>query len=640
MATADELLTQVNALIPRIDTMLGKRELREAETVDWWAGTPTGGPQGDGRYPLTANDGTVRLVPSPSAIAALAGSGGAGGGGLDAGGVAALLDAVAADGAAGFRFLGVAADGQPKRFAPAVVPSPLPDLPRVSEAFATDLVEVSRNGSRRGLPLSALTQLTTGKINVKEAPYNCKGDYREVRDGQVALYGTILKSASNPWTAADVGKQIYIGNRSAGLATNPRTIVGCNSAGEIVLNAQTSIGGANLVVGWGTDDTAGLRAAMAAAAPRYAGGFGGVVELPPGRYLTDYLYLPTRTAIFGYGTEQSVLVRRPVAANVAGATNDTLSNQYGADDFPVIVGIGIYGLKTLQAAQQRGYRYHGDAGFGSYEFTDPFPRINDLDIFETSGDALVHAGQGNGIWANINIRYPAGFGFKSSGYDMLISGLYIIGGSDGAVWMDAGSAGNNINNGKFSFSGGFPRFPQNADYGHLVWLGAQSGGMTFVGCRAQESYLSAWVVGGHGHKLIGCSAESMGNVGCFQGSSANAPPVDRPRAGVLMLAGGYDHSVDMHIAVGVDPDKINATHALFVADTSGSNPAAYNDVLIRTQRDLRPGFKYGAFSQGGTARTGRAYPKTTGAYAPGMVGTDSPNGISPTNDISVNGSAI
>ena len=566
--------------------------------------------------------------------------GGAGGGGLDADGLAALAEAGVADVDGSFRFVGRSKSGAPMRFAPGIIPNPIADLPRLTEAFATDLIEISRDGWRKGLPLSALTQLTTGKINVKESPYNCKGDYREVRNGQIAQYGTVLKSASNPWVASDVGKQIFIGNRSAGLATNPRTIVAVNAPGEIVVNSATSIGGSNLVVGWGTDDTAGLRAAMAAAAPRYAGGFGGVVELPPGRYLTDWLGLPSRTAIFGYGPEQSVLVRRPVASNVPGATNDTLSNVNGVDDFPVVVGIGIYGLKALQSVLQRGYRYHGDAGFGSYEFTDPFPRINDLDIFETSGDALVHSGQGNGIWSNINIRYPAGFGLKSSGYDMLISGIYIIGASDGAVWMDAGSAGNNLNNGKFSFSGGFPRFPQNADYGHLVWLGVQSGAMTFVGCRAQESYLSAWVVGGVGHKLVGCSAESMGNVGCFQGASATAPPVDRPRAGVLMLAGGYDHSVDMHVSAGVDPDKINATHALFLADTSGTNPASYNHIAIRTQRDMRPGFKYADFSQGGTARTGRAYPKTTGAYAPGMWGTDSANPPSATNEIAINGAPL
>jgi hypothetical protein len=42
----------------------------------WWAGTPTGGPNGDGLYPFTTYDGVTRLVPCP----ALAGVGEPGGG--------------------------------------------------------------------------------------------------------------------------------------------------------------------------------------------------------------------------------------------------------------------------------------------------------------------------------------------------------------------------------------------------------------------------------------------------------------------------------------------------------------------------------------------------------------------------------
>lgn len=647
MATADELLTQVNALIPRVDALVGRRELREAQTVAWWAGSATGGPNGDGRYPLTANDGTVRLVPSPAAIAALAASGGAGGGGLDAAGVAALLEGTPANAGAGFRFLGVAADGTPMRFAPAILPNPIPELPRVTEAFATDLIEISRGGVRTGLALSAFTRLTTGKINVKEAPYNCKGDLREVRDGVVALYSNTLKSASNPWVPADVGKLLFIGNRGAGRGTMPRKITGVVSAGEITFGpaveggtSAASYGASGLHVAWGTDDTVGLRLALQAAAPLAAlssNGFGGVVELPPGYYLTDNLQLPARTALFGYGPRQSVICRKPSSSGLP-----TITHTRKQDDFAVFVNMGVYGLKNLQGATQRGIVLDYTAGFGSYFYTDPFPHIEGVHLWETNGDALCHFGQGNGIFGNINIVKAAGCGFRSHGYDMAISSLYVIDASGCAVFCDYGSAGNNINNGKFSFSGGFatPLTGDGFDAGVLVYLGYESSILKFNNCRVQESFLSGWAIAGRGHSLTACAAEDTGNVGTLQGVSAAVPPPDKPRAALQMLPGATECVIDLHVTYGIPYNAaINrATHACFFSNPAGKASATYNRADIHTYSDMRTDAGY---YNGGTDRTGRTTQPTTGAYARAVYGTDDPAGISATNDdFKINGVQI
>lgn len=620
--------------------VVGRLAALEGELNAWSSGTATGGPNGDGRYPFSQPDSTVVLVPCVAAIVAAAGDGG---GGLDADGVAALPQAVAADAGNNFRFLGVAQDGSPKRFAPAIVPSPVPDLPRAVAALASDLMEIGRGGSRMALPLAAFSRLTTGKINVKEAPYNCKGDFREVRDGVVTQGSNTLKSASKPWLPTDIGKVLVIGNASAGRATMTRTITGYVSAGEITFGAgaaggpsAASYGDANLVVGWGTDDTAGMRAALLAAAPPagLVNVFGGVVELPPGFYLCDHLYLPPRTAFFGYGPRQSVIVRKPSASTVP-----TISNADPADDFPVLINMGIYGLSKLAGAAQHGYYYGATAGFGNYYYTDPYPHWHGLGFWETSGDALVHAGQGNGILTDVNIANPRASGFRSTGFDMDIANLYVIAAGCAAVWLDYGAAGNNINNGKFSYSGGnaFAQTSHGYDVGPLVYIGLESSKNRFNNCRAQESFLSAWALGGRHNSLTACGAEDVGNVGY----TPAVQPANKPRAAVQLLPGAVDCIIDVHHTYDIPyGNAINrATHCLFVSNPAGTNnPPTWNAGVIRTLHTMRADTDY---SNGMTATDGRPVPPTTGLYARAVIGTDDPAGISATNsDLSVNRTAV
>ncbi|MGY0830279.1 beta strand repeat-containing protein [Azospirillum argentinense] len=52
----------------RMADLVRKWQLREDEFVAWMAGDPRGGPNGDGKYPLTDTQGNVRLVETPSAL--------------------------------------------------------------------------------------------------------------------------------------------------------------------------------------------------------------------------------------------------------------------------------------------------------------------------------------------------------------------------------------------------------------------------------------------------------------------------------------------------------------------------------------------------------------------------------------------
>src|SRR3546814_2983781 len=56
-------------LASQITTLLQKWNAREAEFRDWLAGLANGGPNGDGKFPLTDASGRTELVLSPNALA-------------------------------------------------------------------------------------------------------------------------------------------------------------------------------------------------------------------------------------------------------------------------------------------------------------------------------------------------------------------------------------------------------------------------------------------------------------------------------------------------------------------------------------------------------------------------------------------
>jgi len=63
-------IAQTNAqLAAQINALLQKWNAREAEFRDWLGGDATGGPNGDGKFPLTDASGRTILVPSPALLA-------------------------------------------------------------------------------------------------------------------------------------------------------------------------------------------------------------------------------------------------------------------------------------------------------------------------------------------------------------------------------------------------------------------------------------------------------------------------------------------------------------------------------------------------------------------------------------------
>lgn len=71
----------IRDLLEKIEDFLKDRQVSLAEFADWTTGTATGGPNKDGKYPLTDRYGTVTLAECPAKLVAMAGQGGGGGAG-------------------------------------------------------------------------------------------------------------------------------------------------------------------------------------------------------------------------------------------------------------------------------------------------------------------------------------------------------------------------------------------------------------------------------------------------------------------------------------------------------------------------------------------------------------------------------
>ena len=63
-------MSDLTNLAAAVTAVLAQLNTRDAQFAAWLAGVPLGGPNGDGRYPLTDFSGTTRLVSCPTKIEA------------------------------------------------------------------------------------------------------------------------------------------------------------------------------------------------------------------------------------------------------------------------------------------------------------------------------------------------------------------------------------------------------------------------------------------------------------------------------------------------------------------------------------------------------------------------------------------
>lgn len=157
---------------------------------------------------------------------------------------------------------------------------PSTDFPNVTQMLLikTDvlnqwmILSTSAGGSGGGLFLQPQAGAVPRSFQSKATDVISVLDFGAVADGKYIADATIalgtpttLTSASNPFTAADVGKRILIWGAGTGINSLAAIIQVFNNAGSVTLNTAASTAVTNVAAHWGTDNHAAFLAAAAAA---------------------------------------------------------------------------------------------------------------------------------------------------------------------------------------------------------------------------------------------------------------------------------------------------------------------------------------------------------------------------------------
>jgi hypothetical protein len=135
---------------------------------------------------------------------------------------------------------------------------------------------------------------------------NAKCDAKSIADGMMAAGARTLTSATASFTAADVGKTVWIEGAGPGGAALVTTVAGFTSASSVSTAAAAAASVVQATIYWGSDDAAALQAALNAAR---ATGVGATVSVPRGVCLsTTSLNIFARTTLIGEGKTTSRLV--------------------------------------------------------------------------------------------------------------------------------------------------------------------------------------------------------------------------------------------------------------------------------------------------------------------------------------------
>lgn len=152
--------------------------------------------------------------------------------------------------------------------------------------------------------------------------YGAKGDGRVITDATMLTASNLLNSAAQAqFTSADIGKSVLVSCAGGGTytplgctATTPCTITSINSATQAVLSVSSisaTPGAASAIIG--TDDTAAIKAAQAAALT-YAQAIAGYAEIVFG----NCMYVVAGAPVIGGATKGNAQIPLPVVAPTTG----------------------------------------------------------------------------------------------------------------------------------------------------------------------------------------------------------------------------------------------------------------------------------------------------------------------------------
>lgn len=486
------------------------------------------------------------------------------------------------------------------------------------------------NGPRRISPTNFL-QATIGIIDITKQPYNCKGDGIEVRDGVISTGNDHVVSAGALFKLEDVGKPIWIGDKSRGFTTLSTTIVTYVSPTEIVVASAPSFGGSSMVVLWGTDNTTGMRQAYADAAadPANAQQRGKAILHPPGAYITDNLLQYSGSTLYGYGGRSCFVIRKPSSSTLPTIASSNTGNKYLN-----VTDLGIYGCKQLQpnGSTQRGYYNPGPTGSSDII---PSPLWSGMWVWEAPGDAFVQADASGGVLSRIQILDCGGYGYKTAAFDMLCDAMYISGCSAGGLYtvLNFGGA-NSFSNLKISYNGRQPFFNDatHLDSGMGVY-NAQKDNI-FTNVRVQETWADGWVEAGFRTLVRMGKLEDIGNIRSRKGQGP-IPSTTKARA-YLHLQNCVDCDMEFFtsFAIPFSGPVCYGTHCLFLSGSVSTLKG--NTIRIKTASNMKLNTDY--YNPSVPDANGVA--ATTGAYAAALWGEDMTGSLDSSNDIKINGVAV
>lgn len=212
--------------------------------------------------------------------------------------------------------------------------------------------ELGSDGTVGGPGGSPVSPILTGALSITNPAYGAKGDGKILTDGAITATQGALSSAT-PFTAADIGKLVVVygagqtantGASIGGALTTTIASIGVGGVANLNANAITTVAGATVY--YGTDNTAAIQAAIAAAsALSTLSGGGGTVLVPSGGiFMVRQLTPASNVTIFGLG---GALVWANASAGEAVISNRTSPSAFA--NFSVIgvqfIGPGTQGVE-------------------------------------------------------------------------------------------------------------------------------------------------------------------------------------------------------------------------------------------------------------------------------------------------------
>lgn len=606
----------------------------------WAGGVINGGPNGDGEYPLSDGFGNTHLVPCPARIAASAGI---------------SYDAINALTARNTPFshdhagpvVPIIADGVIRKFPLDLFAARrTQDLaPWTAAGSGIDLqMQILNNdtGISYRVAVAEILNTARGFIDVTAPPYNVRPDGIFTRGAITEAGSNIVEFIEPVAERAQVGHTLQLSNAFGGFPGRTTiTEVIDNYHVRIAINATSNFSGNDCL--FGTDNTVGMQAALYDARAFSTYTYGSIVMLPAGIILTGALVYYPRSAIFGRGLRQSMLMRLDDGAlapawyeywqefGTSGIANEAhpsfvptqpapllrASSMYA--DFIAMGDFSIHGARFCQASAS----YAGLTMF-SHLFGTPGPTLPQIDsypmfsrmhIVETGWNGFEHVGSHAGTIMDVNIMRAGAAGLFMAGFDANISTMHAIACEGPGLYFQDTGGNNNLINLKLSFNG----------QGNLSWLWGEQAftnlalnatGNKFSNSRIQESKgCNIWITG---------SGNTFGDVelddtGCIQPvhQNWNTPPT--VRAAVMLDGADFNRFSDVGYGGAVHQDTNYATHGIFCMN----NPVGNSGRLFTKYIEPYDDSQY--YANG----------VTSGAYAPRAVSTSDGGGIAASNRLSI-----